>query len=71
MRITINLTRREYDALSAIAIAERRPPRDQAARFVSAAIRESKAIEDRVADLERRVAALEAMEDEDGGDGAA
>ena len=35
MRITIDLTRREYDALSHIAKSERRPLRDQAAYFVA------------------------------------
>ena len=35
MRITIDLTRREYDALSHTAKSERRPLRDQAAYFVA------------------------------------
>ena len=39
MRITIDLRRDEYDRLSEIAKAERRPLRDQAAVFVANALK--------------------------------
>jgi hypothetical protein len=41
MRITIDLTRKEYDRLSEIAKAERRPLRDQAAWLVAGALKTS------------------------------